>query len=67
MMPSFLPPDCSEPVVLTAEEQARLSALLGSISTHTLLHALTGLKRDSEDARLLIAELMGRLPSVDAD
>lgn len=56
-------PTSSDDPALTAAEQIRLDALLGSVSTHTLLHSLTGLDRESEDARLIIAALMNRLPS----
>lgn len=56
-------PDSSDRTPITPEEQARLGALLARVSTHTLLHSLAGLERDSQDARLLIAALLDRLPS----
>ena len=46
---------------LTEAEQARVDALLAGVSTHTLLHSLAGLGRDSQDAHLIISALMQRL------
>ena len=52
---------------LTTAEQRRLRALLGPVSTYTLLQSLMGLERESEDARLIIATLMDRLPAFGND
>ncbi|WBH18093.1 hypothetical protein [Sphingomonas radiodurans] len=49
-------------LALTPEERARFDALIGAVDTDTLLRSLVGLDPESEDARLLIAAVMDRLP-----
>ena len=55
------PPVCEEP--LTVGERKRVSTLLASISTRTLLVALDSMTANREDARLIIAALLERFPA----
>ncbi|MDY0957179.1 MULTISPECIES: hypothetical protein [unclassified Sphingomonas] len=47
---------------LTADEQQRIGSLLSSVSTQTLLQSLVSLCGMNDDARLIIGELVARLP-----
>jgi hypothetical protein len=47
---------------LTTSERQRVGVLLASVTTRTLLQSLVGLCRMNDDAKLIIAELVGRLP-----
>ena len=47
---------------LTTDERQRVGALLASVTTRTLLQSLVGLCRMNDDAKLIIAELVSRLP-----
>lgn len=46
----------------TDVETQRVGALLSTVSTRTLLHTLATLCRQNEDAGLIIAALIDRLP-----
>jgi hypothetical protein len=59
----FENPDSHDGAPLTDVEQSRLKALLDTVSTQTLLNSLMALERDSDDARLIIATLLDRLPA----
>jgi hypothetical protein len=58
--PTVVPPYQDDPV--TAGERRRVGALLASISSKTLLQSLVGLCGMNEDAKLIISELVDRLP-----
>lgn len=47
---------------LTDEERRRMSALLSTVSTRTLLNSLTNLYGENADACLIVAMLIDRLP-----
>jgi len=51
-----------EPQALTPAEQSRVSAVLASVSTRTLLQSLARLNANNTDAALIIAELLERMP-----
>ena len=46
---------------LTANEKERLTVLLGSVSSHTLVKVLRDMERDNADARLILEVLLERL------
>ncbi|MEG3166517.1 hypothetical protein U1701_18255 [Sphingomonas sp. PB2P19] len=48
---------------MTLAEQKRVSAVLAAVSTRTLLRSLARLNIHNVDARLIIAELLERLPA----
>jgi hypothetical protein len=61
MMPPRSAPD---PIAaLTPAEKQRGAALLASVSSHTLLNVLATLCNDHEDAAIIIAALLDRLPA----
>ena len=62
MMPPAQPEHEAAFVPLTRAERRHLGSLLKDVSTRSLLHSLIGIERDSEDAQLIIAELLDRLP-----
>jgi len=47
---------------LTPGERQRIGDLLSNVTTRTLLQSLIGLCRMNDDAKLIIAELINRLP-----
>lgn len=59
--PSVLATDRDDP--LTAGELRRVGDALATVSTQTLLQSLVALCRMSEDGKLIIAELIDRLPA----
>lgn len=58
-----MPSPLTEPEALTPAEQVRVSTVLSNVSTQTLLHSLARLNAQNIDARLIIAELLDRLPA----
>jgi hypothetical protein len=66
-MPSSIPGLKDAFAPLTAAEQERISTLLATVSTQTLLHSLARMNRDNTDASLIIAALLDRLPFEERD